>query len=79
VGGRSPPANAGCDSKQLVAADPAEKMAARRLIAPRPGDAGGGLKAAAVANSSPAASERHRISCVVRTLTAFFRIWRALA
>ena len=47
------PANAGCDSKQLVAADPAEKMAARRLM---PRRAGGGLKAAAVATSSPTAS-----------------------
>ena len=57
------PANAGCDSKQLVAADPAETMAARRLIAPRPGDAGGGLKAVAVATSSPTASAQHpRIS-----------------
>eukprot|EP00964_Phaeocystis_antarctica_P136373 scaffold100821_cov60-Phaeocystis_antarctica.AAC.2 len=38
-------------------------MAARRLIAPRPGDAGGGLKAVAVATSSPTASAQHpRIS-----------------
>ena len=50
-GAAAPPANAGRDSKQLVTADPAEKMAARR-----PGDAAGALNAAAVATSSPTTS-----------------------
>jgi len=59
VGAAAPPANAGRGSKQLVTADPAEKMAARR-----PGDAAGGLKAAAVATSSPTTSTEHeRIAC----------------
>ena len=54
-GAAAPPANAGRDSKQLVTADPAEKMAARR-----PGDAAGALNAAAaVAKSSPTRSKEH--------------------
>ena len=53
-GAAAPPANAGRDSKQLVTADPAEKMAARR-----PGDAAGALNAAAVATSSPTRSGQH--------------------
>ena len=52
-GAAAPPANAGRDSKQLVTADPAEKMAARR-----PGDAAGALNAAAVATSSPTMRSR---------------------
>ena len=53
-GAAAPPANAGRDSKQLVTTDPAEKMAARR-----PGDAAGGLNAAAVATSSPTRRKEH--------------------
>ena len=64
-GAAAPPANAGRDSKQLVTADPAEKMAARR-----PGDAAGALNAAAVATSSPMTSrQQERIgSTLKRTL-----------
>ena len=53
-GAAAPPANAGRDSKQLVTADPAETMAARR-----PGDAAGALNAAAaVATSSPTTTSK---------------------